>query len=130
LNNIVLYGDGQDPGEIKIGPHENHQIHIERLQSFMARPEYWLASPKVRAAFERALEERKVQMGVYPEQLQSPEAILAGEPPPGAEEEMGMGEEAAAFPPPQGGIPGGLVGAQGGGELSGFIGGPGAAPLR
>jgi len=79
LNNIRLFNDGETPGEVVIGEHENHEIHLERIDAFMARPEYRLASAAVREAFEKLREERRVRMGVYPDQLPYPEEMAMEE---------------------------------------------------
>lgn len=77
LNNIILFNDGETPGEITMGEHEMHMMHLQRLTSFMSKPEYQLASPEVRRAFEKALEARRqmMQVGAFPDQLPNPEDL-------------------------------------------------------
>jgi hypothetical protein len=91
LNNIILFGDGETPGKIIINPNDLARVHIQVMQAFMARPEFFAASVKVRDAFNAAMEERKAQMGVFPDQLPYPEEQ--------AEAMLGQGQ------PPQAGIP-------------------------
>jgi hypothetical protein len=91
LNNIILFGDGEMPGQIIINPNDLARVHIQVMQAFMARPEFFAASVKVRDAFNAAMEERKAQMGVFPDQLPYPEEQ--------AEAMLGQGQ------PPQAGIP-------------------------
>jgi len=73
LENILLFGDGQKPGEVIVSPHDQHRVHLLTLQSFVARPEFFLATPEVREAFDKHIMEHKAQMGEYPEQLPFPE---------------------------------------------------------
>jgi len=86
LNNILLFGDGETPGKIVISPHDLHRIHIQVMQSFMARPEFFSADGRVRQAFDDAMMERKGQMGMFPDALPYPEdtaAAMMGQPPQG-----------------------------------------------
>ena len=82
LENIILFGDGKKPGEIKVSNYDVGRIHESVLLTFMARPEYYLAETVVREAFEAHLEEHRVNMGVFPDQLpyseDSAEGMLQG----------------------------------------------------
>ncbi len=50
LENIVLFGDGQEPGEIIADELDMHDVHLRVLQPFRAKPEFYMASPAVRQA--------------------------------------------------------------------------------
>lgn len=74
LENIVLFGDGKTPGEgVIVGPADLHRIHLMVLQSFVARPEFFVASQEVRDKFYKHIDEHKAQMGDFPDQLPYPE---------------------------------------------------------
>ena len=83
LENILLFGDGQTPGEVIVSPHDLHRVHITVLQAFMARPEFFAANQRVRDAFDQHVMEHKGQMGEIPDQLPYPEDAAAAmlEPP-------------------------------------------------
>jgi len=93
LENIVLYGDGEEPGEIRATEDDFHEIHLEVLMAFMARPEYELASDKVKLKFVEHVAYHKDGLGELPENF----------PMPGTEEEAVMTEQAmmsGQSPPP------------------------------
>lgn len=69
LENIMLFGDGQTPGKIIVGDRDIHEIHMRVLQPFMARPEYYLASPEVREKFEEHFALHELGLGILPEGL-------------------------------------------------------------
>ena len=73
LENILLFGDGQTPGEVVVSPHDLARIHIMVLQAFVARPEFFASSVKVRDKFDEHIMEHKAQMGDFPEPLPYPE---------------------------------------------------------
>jgi len=72
LENIILYGDGQSPGEIAVSPRDFHEVHLEVLQAFMARPEFPLASDAVQEFFKTHYDQHQEAMGNYPEGLPYP----------------------------------------------------------
>ena len=90
LNNIILFGNGENPGKVMVGPFDVHRIHLNVLLAFVGRPEFFAAATPVREAFYEAIRERQAQMGIYPDQLPFPEDSA----------EMMMQEQ-----PPQGGMP-------------------------
>jgi hypothetical protein len=52
LENIMLFNDGQTPGaDVMYSDNDMHPIHLMKLDEFMAKPEYWLATPEVRNKF-------------------------------------------------------------------------------
>jgi hypothetical protein len=67
LENIMLFGDGQQPGEVIVADHDMHEVHLMVMKPFMARPEYFLAHPKVREAFKQHHDEHMAGLGVTPE---------------------------------------------------------------
>jgi hypothetical protein len=85
LENILLFGDGETPGQVTVSERDLHRIHLNVLDAFMARPEFYAASPAVRDKFAEHYDEHKMQLGVYPEQLPMPEEIaeqaMEGMPP-------------------------------------------------
>lgn len=87
LNNIILFGDGKTPGEgAMIAEHDLHELHLEVMDAFMARPEFKLSSPQVRERFQEARRTRMSMMANFPEGLDYPEqeaGIAAGQGPPG-----------------------------------------------
>jgi hypothetical protein len=50
MENIVLFGDGETPGEVIVDILDMHDVHLRVLQPFRAKPEFFLASPEVRQA--------------------------------------------------------------------------------
>ncbi len=79
LENIILFGDGQIPGEITTTERDLHRVHKKVLESFMARPAFFLASVEVRDAFEEHWQEHRNGEGGYPEQLPPMEDAAAME---------------------------------------------------
>lgn len=77
LENIILFRDGQMPGEVIISQNDMHRIHLQVLQAFVARPEFYAASTKVRDKFMKHINEHKAMMLQYPEQLPYAEDIAA-----------------------------------------------------
>ena len=83
MENIILFGDGKKPGQIKVSQYDVARVHETVLLTFMARPEYYLAETVVREAFEAHLTEHRESMGTYPDQLpyseDSAEGMLQGQ---------------------------------------------------
>ena len=74
LENILLFGDGQKPGEVILDMNDMHEVHLRVLQAFMARPEFYQASPAVREVFKDHYEGHLVYMGnQMPDQAPYPE---------------------------------------------------------
>jgi hypothetical protein len=101
LENITLFNDGKTPGQNVIySDNDMHPVHLMKLDEFMAKPEFWLASEEVRTKF---VEHRKLHlagMGQLPDE--SPYAEEAAEEAVGAIE---MQQQMA-----QQGVPGGVGG--------------------
>lgn len=89
LENLSLFGDGETPGKVIVSERDIHLIHQDILNAFMARPEFYAASPAVRDKFIEHYEEHNVGLGILPE----------GMPPMEDAAEMEMEQ------PPQGEIP-------------------------
>uniref|UniRef100_A0A6M3IHJ5 Portal protein n=1 Tax=viral metagenome TaxID=1070528 RepID=A0A6M3IHJ5_9ZZZZ len=75
LNNILLFGDGETPGQAIGSPSDLHRVHLKVLDCFMARPEFYAASAGVREAFIKERGERLALLGNYLDQLEYPEDI-------------------------------------------------------
>jgi len=88
LENILLFGDGQTPGKVVVSDRDLHRIHLMVLDTFMARPEFYSASPQVREQFVTHREEHYYGMGNFPEAMPMPEDTAE-----------------AMLTPPQGGVP-------------------------
>ena len=73
LENILLFGDGEVPGSVIVSDRDIHRIHLDILDAFMARPEFYAASSAVRDSFVKHYEEHRSQLGGYPGQLEYPE---------------------------------------------------------
>jgi len=73
MENISLFGDGQKPGRVITSNNDMHDVHIRVLQAFMARPEFFMASPAVREAFVSHVQFHQEGMGIIPEQAPYPE---------------------------------------------------------
>jgi hypothetical protein len=83
LENIILFGDGEKSGEVIVSPNDVHRVHLNVLMAFMARPEFFASSVKVRNAFQSHVEEHQAGLGGYPEQMPMPEeaaAMALGQP--------------------------------------------------
>lgn len=90
LENIMLFNDGQTPGtNVIYSDNDMHPVHLMKLDEFMAKPEYWLASPEVRVKFDKHRKEHLAGMGQLPDE--SPYAEEA------AEESIGMIEQQQAM---------------------------------
>lgn len=88
LENLSLFGDGETPGKVTVSERDNHPIHLEVLDAFMARPEFYAATAKVRDAFVAHFEEHRIGLGILPEEMPPMEdaAELEMQPPQGGEE--------------------------------------------
>lgn len=73
LENLSLFNDGQTSGQINFTDRDLHPVHLMVLDAFMARPEFYLASPEVRKKFVEHREEHLASMGQYPDMLEYPE---------------------------------------------------------
>jgi hypothetical protein len=67
LENLALFGDGETPGKVIVSERDMHIIHQSVLNAFMARPEFYAASPKVRDKFTEHFDEHNVGLGILPE---------------------------------------------------------------
>jgi len=76
-NNILVFNDGLTPGRALLNENDMHEIHIEVILAFMARPEFTLASVGVRRAFEDLLREHRAMLGNYPEPISYAEDAAA-----------------------------------------------------
>jgi len=86
LENLSLFGDGETPGEVTVSERDMHMKHLNVLDAFMARPEFYAASKAVRDKFIEHYEEHKiVGLGVMPEGMPSMEdaAEMEMQPPQG-----------------------------------------------
>lgn len=88
LENLSLFGDGKKPGQVTVSERDNHPIHLEVLNTFMARPEFYAASPPVRDAFVDHFNEHNTGLGIMPEDMPLMEDAAAMEmmPPQGEEQ--------------------------------------------
>jgi hypothetical protein len=73
LENITLFGDGQTPGQVFVSERDMHEIHLEVLQAFMARPEFFLAPTKIQDLFTAHYEEHRINLGILPEGMIPPD---------------------------------------------------------
>jgi len=73
LENLVLFKDGQTPGQVTVDEVDMHQIHLRILQAFMARPEYFQAGEAVRTAFKQHYQAHQAGLGIMPEGAPMPE---------------------------------------------------------
>jgi len=92
MENIILFGDGQMPGEVIVSMFDVPRIHEQVLLTFMARPEFYLGSPQVREAFVKHLNEHRMNRGQQPDQLPYAEdaaaQMMGVEPPQGGPQSM------------------------------------------
>ncbi len=73
LENVVLFGDGQESGEVTISETDMPEVHLRILTAFMARPEFFAASTEVREAFNEHYHLHQDAMGIMPQQAPYPE---------------------------------------------------------
>jgi len=86
--NLVLFGDGQQPGQVIFSERDMHEVHLEVLDAFMARPEFYQASPDIREKFVTHYQEHMAGMGRLPDEMPYAEQSAEMEmmvPPEGAE---------------------------------------------
>ena len=69
LENIVLFGDGEQPGQIIYSDNDMHPIHLMKLDEFMAKPEFFMSSEQVRAKFVEHRKEHLGGMGQLPDEM-------------------------------------------------------------
>lgn len=107
ISNVVLFGDGKTPGTVELDDsHDFVDVRSEVIKTFMARPEFKLASDEVKHAFEAMLEQVEGLRGVYPDEMEYPEdagvdALQQGLlPPPGQGPGMMAPPELGAMSPP------------------------------
>jgi hypothetical protein len=79
LENLLLFGDGQIPNEnaVIVADRDMHVIHLQVLDAFMARPEFYLASQPVREFFEQHRQKHLSGLGVLPTGMPTPEDSAA-----------------------------------------------------
>ena len=87
LENLSLFGDGEKPGKVIVSERDMHLVHQSVLDAFMARPEYYAATPSVREKFVEHYEEHNVGLGILPEGMPPMEdaAEMEMQPPQGGE---------------------------------------------
>ena len=85
LENLALFGDGETPGKAIVSERDMHMIHKSVLDAFMARPEFYAATPAVRDKFIEHYDEHNVGLGIFPEGMEPMEeaAELEMQPPQG-----------------------------------------------
>ena len=84
MENILLFGDGREPGNITPSERDLHAVHLEVLDAFMAKPEFHLAEQPVRDLFVEHHEYHTTGLGSLPEGMDSAEDA--------AEQSMMMGD--------------------------------------
>jgi hypothetical protein len=91
-NILVLYGNGQDPGQVVLTPHTARpDIQMRLLSSFMSSPVMAVASPEVQNAFADYKQSMLQFMGAtLPPQVPSPEMAAMAMGPQNAPPGMGM----------------------------------------
>lgn len=78
---ITLFRDGQTPGDLDIGEHtQSPDIQLIKLQEFMNKIEFSLASPPVRKVFEEWKLDLEILAGQrFPSEMPPPEEVAAME---------------------------------------------------
>ncbi len=69
LENIILFGDGEKPGQVIVSPLDIHDVHMRVLQAFMARPEFYEASTAIREKFIEHYSAHLLATGSLPDQM-------------------------------------------------------------
>ena len=77
MENIVLFGDGEKPGQVIVSELDIHEVHNRVLQAFMARPEFYQAKPEVREAFIQHFGEHNLGMATIPDEMPQMEDAAA-----------------------------------------------------
>lgn len=76
LENMLIFGDGQTPGEVLYNQmSDNHKIHMRIHKDFMARPEWKLASQAVRDKFIIHVRSHERDLGIWQDLIPSPEVL-------------------------------------------------------
>jgi len=73
INNILMFGDGVEPGEIFVSDYDIPSVHEYVVLRRIASPEFALASDAVKKKFSDRLRELRDLRGRYPEPLPLPE---------------------------------------------------------
>ena len=73
FENIILFGDGETPGKVTVSERDLHRVHLMVLDAFMARPEFYASSQKVRDLFVAHYDEHRNGLGTLPDQMPTPE---------------------------------------------------------
>ena len=92
IENLVLFGDGEQAGEVIVSDNDMHIVHLEVLDAFMARPEYYAAKEQVRVKFGEHKMAHQAGLGMLPDGMDSMEEAAQaqmGELPPGMLPGMG-----------------------------------------
>lgn len=80
LSNVILFGDGQTPGQVVASEMSDMpDVQLESISTFMARPEFTLASPQVRQAFEQRKQYYQSILGQIPPQMGNMEDEAMGQ---------------------------------------------------
>jgi hypothetical protein len=96
LENVMLFGDGKEPGKAIFTDRDMHQVHMMVLETFMARPEFFAASVSVRNVFVDHYKEHMAGMGQFPDQIPYPEDAAEQE---NAQLEQLLGQQQASAGP-------------------------------
>ena len=96
---IMLFRDGKTPGDVDIGTHtQDPEIQLIKLQEFMNKIEYSLATKAVRAKFEEWKISLEIAAGQYfPDELPAPEDAAAMQQEQLQQQQMGAA--GGALPP-------------------------------
>jgi hypothetical protein len=98
MENILLFGDGHKSGEIIPSERDMHQVHLDVLDAFMAKPEFHLADQAVRDKFVEHYDYHMTGLGTLPEGMPSPDeaaemAMMMGDQSQMGPEQLQMGQE-------------------------------------
>jgi hypothetical protein len=66
-NNLMVFGDGQKPGEVLVSEFDMSTVHLKVIDAFMARPEFTLASKAVWDKFALLRKQHQANLGKLPE---------------------------------------------------------------
>jgi len=101
LENLVLFGNGKEPGPVIVSDTDMHQVHLMVLDGFMARPEFYLAEPTVRNKFVEHRHAHLAGLGQLPEGMPYPEQAAEEEDGMMKQLEQMMGQEGGGMNPEQ-----------------------------
>jgi hypothetical protein len=73
MENIILFGDGVEPGSIIVSHNDIHSVHLMVLNSLIGSPEFYLATPAVRTKITEHKAEHESMMGILPTEMDYPE---------------------------------------------------------